>query len=242
MPATLVAQVEHDHRRRLWLVVVILIISTALSGVTMWWLRGVAVDEASNARVSSAEARASRAEAAIRDAQAVSLADKVTKACADPTTPEHAALVTVGACQEAKAVQDAPPVTHETRIIDATRSQVISAVADYCRPLGGCIGPAGGQGPPGESVIGTKGDKGDKGDAGAQGPTGAAGAAGADSTTPGPVGPVGPAGADGQPGKDGAPGTPAPTITGVTCTRDSGPDFTLTVTLSDGTSYAVTCG
>ena len=63
--------------------------------------------------------------------------------------------------------------------------QLDAALAGFCADRGGCVGPTGKDGLPGE-----------------QGPPGPAGPAGKDGL-PGPEGPAGPAGKDGLPGSDG---------------------------------------
>lgn len=99
------------------------------------------------------------------------------------------------------------------------------------------VGPRGPQG-----VAGRDGD-----DSTVPGPTGRPGRDGADSTVPGPAGEsiTGPAGKDGAAGKDGRDGTngrDGVSVTGVSCSGGLTEQFTLTFTLSDGSTITATCG
>ena len=116
----------------------------------------------------------------------------------------------------------------------------------------GPAGSAGVQGPPGDvgaqGPLGPKGEPGVQGNHGIQGIIGpqglqgllGEGVAGASGSV-GPQGDPGEAGPAGLPGADGAPGAPgasAPTISGIDC---GGTVLTITIHLSNGTSYSVAC-
>ncbi|MBD3781709.1 MAG: collagen-like protein [Micrococcales bacterium] len=161
--------------------------------------------------------------------QALSLADKVSQACATTDSTQRAALVQIGACQQAQQVKKDPT----------------PAVGPQ-----GPAGPAGPQGPVGPAGVngvngaagspGARGAVGDPGPAGATGADGATGAQGDPGATgpagpqgpPGPQGAAGPAGQDGSTGPQGPQGDPGRGIQSVMC----GNDGRWTVTYTDGTS------
>jgi hypothetical protein len=99
----------------------------------------------------------------------------------------------------------------------------------------GATGPAGANGSTGPA--GANGATGAAGPAGAVGATGPAGANGANGLT-GDTGPAGPAGPQGQQGVQGATGSTGVGIVGIV---DNG-NGTITITLSDGTTYTVQSG
>lgn len=207
-----VAAVEHqERRRRLWLYITIALL-LIITAPAIFFL----------GRWSSENEKA----AANSNAVSQSLATAVKQACDGKDVETRVQLLAVGACQQAKAIQENPGPQGDQGPPGPAGPPgapgVIGAQGDS-----GVPGPPGPTGPPGPAgVQGNSGATGQQGASGADGPTGLPGERGeagpagpqGDPGLAGPAGPQGVAGVNGTNGIDAVPFKFSFTLSGITFT------------------------